>query len=227
MNFKDAFRRSSIFGVLFFLWLLMGFVPALVWDKNEQFLFFNQFHTLGLDFIFPFITYLGDGLGVLIVVVIFLFVKFRFSLMVGLSGLITGMVTQILKNFVFADHHRPYYYFKSQIDAHFLTTIELFQHHSFPSGHATSSFALFFSIALIFKKHIAQIFFFTLAVISAYSRVYLGLHFFEDIYIGSIIGSIGAFGVYLFFSKANYQNSLLNKSLIDVAFSNRKDKNVS
>lgn len=227
MDFMQVLKRGSTFLGLFFLWLIVGFYPATQYTTQQQFFLFNQFHHASLDFVFPYITYLGDGFGVVLVVIVLLFVKYRFSLIVGLAGATTGIIVQLLKNFVFNHIHRPYFYFKNHAEAHFIPSINLHEHFSFPSGHATSSFALFFSLALILKNKWAQMGFFFIALISAYSRVYIGQHFYQDIYIGSIIGVAGALIVYWFLAKPNQKFQQLNKSLIDVAISRRKGKKIS
>ncbi len=60
-------------------------------------------------------------------------------------------------------------------------------HHSFPSGHATAAFALFFCLGFLAEKKINEVIFFLLALTVAFSRVYLSQHFFEDITAGSFI----------------------------------------
>ncbi|HWY36960.1 MAG TPA: phosphatase PAP2 family protein, partial [Bacteroidia bacterium] len=60
-------------------------------------------------------------------------------------------------------------------------------HHSFPSGHATAAFALFFCLAFFAGKSSSKALYFLLALTVAFSRVYLSQHFFEDITAGSFI----------------------------------------
>ena len=55
--------------------------------------------------------------------------------------------------------------------------------------------------------------FFLIALLVGYSRVYLSQHFFEDVYVGSIIGVSVTLVVYYLLSKMNkpwLEYSLLN-----------------
>jgi membrane-associated phospholipid phosphatase len=67
--------------------------------------------------------------------------------------------------------------------------VALHHKYSFPSGHATSVFTAAVIVSLFFleKKWIA-ILCFAIAVLTAYSRVYLGEHFVMDVWMGSFIG---------------------------------------
>lgn len=65
---------------------------------------------------------------------------------------------------------------------------------SFPSSHALNSFYLAFMFAQFFQKR--RWYFYSIAGLIAYTRVYCGVHFPLDILVGSIFGI--AFG-YLFY----------------------------
>jgi membrane-associated phospholipid phosphatase len=70
---------------------------------------------------------------------------------------------------------------------------------SFPSGHATSAFALFLCLAFLSANRYIKLISFMSACFIAFSRVYLSQHFLIDIYFGSIIGSTGAIAFYQVF----------------------------
>jgi membrane-associated phospholipid phosphatase len=57
---------------------------------------------------------------------------------------------------------------------------------SFPSGHAASAFAAATVVAVLYPRLRAPLF--ALAVMVALSRVYLGVHFWSDIFVGSLLG---------------------------------------
>jgi len=68
---------------------------------------------------------------------------------------------------------------------------------SFPSSHACNSFAVMLSVALVFRNRLATSAFVFWAVIHSYSRIYLGVHYPGDILVGTIIGLIVTYLVYL------------------------------
>lgn len=57
---------------------------------------------------------------------------------------------------------------------------------SFPSGHAATAFAAATILASFDRKR--KIFYYLIATLIAFSRIYLGCHFFFDIFAGAIIG---------------------------------------
>lgn len=59
---------------------------------------------------------------------------------------------------------------------------------SFPSGHTLVASAAYFFLALVNKKKYVKIFWITLAILVAISRVYLSYHWLSDVFISLIIG---------------------------------------
>ncbi len=60
--------------------------------------------------------------------------------------------------------------------------------YGFFSGHAANSFGFATLITLMFRNKVLTITMFVFAIITAYSRIYLGVHFISDIVVGTIVG---------------------------------------
>jgi membrane-associated phospholipid phosphatase len=58
---------------------------------------------------------------------------------------------------------------------------------SFPSGHAGTIFAVFSSLCVAFRKRLV-IPLFLIPILVAYSRVALGVHTFQDVLAGALLG---------------------------------------
>jgi undecaprenyl-diphosphatase len=68
---------------------------------------------------------------------------------------------------------------------------------SFPSAHATNAFGMATMLFLFHRKH--AYWFFLIASLVAFSRVYVGVHYPLDILGGAILGSLTALGVFALF----------------------------
>lgn len=69
---------------------------------------------------------------------------------------------------------------------------------SFPSGHSATAFSVFVALALLLPKY--RWFFLLFASLIAFSRVTIGVHYFSDILVGSLIGTLTS----LYFYKKFY-----------------------
>ena len=68
--------------------------------------------------------------------------------------------------------------------------------YGFPSCHASNSFMLATTAALLFRNKILSTFFFLWALAMCYSRAYLGVHYPGDLLAGAVWGTIVAFALY-------------------------------
>ena len=67
---------------------------------------------------------------------------------------------------------------------------------SFPSAHAANSTGLALFVILLFRRKWLSIAIIVWAMLTCYSRLYLGVHYFGDLLVGVVIGCIGASLVY-------------------------------
>ncbi|MDF2886329.1 MAG: phosphoesterase PA-phosphatase related protein [Lacrimispora sp.] len=144
----------------------------------------QSLHSPWLDLVMTRITSLGDHgfVWILTGVVLFCIPKTRkigISVLLSLAvGLLLG--NMILKNLI--ERPRPCW-----IDTQTVLLIQNPKDFSFPSGHTLASFEGAFSIWLYNKK--LGIPFLFLAVLIAFSRLYLFVHFPTDVLGGAFLGS--------------------------------------
>lgn len=211
---KNNWPNTFIFPYL--MLLIIGAFFYFFTDKVEAHLFVNQFHNSVLDNLFYYSTFLGDGIFVVITIIIAAFFNVRLAILILASYALSAGITQGLKHWVFNEWMRPAGILETYDKLHQLyivPKVELNYHYSFPSGHSTSAFSLFFSLSIFTPKKFIQFILFFLAVLAAYSRVYLSQHFFIDIYAGSFIGTVCSLLLYHFgVAKINdkYNQSILN-----------------
>ena len=86
--------------------------------------------------------------------------------------------------------------------------------YGFASSHAANSFGFAMLTSLIFNRKIYSYFIFAWAIITAYSRIYLGVHYPLDVFGGAIIGTIAALICYYTIRKM--RPSLLSHSEYDL-----------
>ena len=138
-----------------------------------------------MDFIIPKITFLGNGgfIWVLTAIILLFFKKYRKG---GIAILIALAFGAILGSFVLKPliaRPRP---FHSMEELSLL--IKSPTGFSFPSGHTMSSFSAAYILNYINKKF--GYFAIPLAILIAFSRLYLYVHFPSDILAGAILGTL-------------------------------------
>ena len=111
---------------------------------------------------------------------------------VGLPGLITAIIKRLVG--------RPRPHLLEQTGAFDFRTLSWvdWTYQSFPSGHATTGFALCFVVAFMFPRSYPWML--GLAVLIAVSRIVVGAHFPTDLVAGAAIGVLGAYAVRNFFA---------------------------
>jgi len=68
--------------------------------------------------------------------------------------------------------------------------------YGFISSHAANTFGFAAFMALLFRNRLLTFTLFLFAFITAYSRIYLGLHFISDVVVGALVGILTGYVVY-------------------------------
>lgn len=167
------------------------FVVVLVYSRAELHLFTNSFHSGFMDVLMRYWTWFGDGLLQVVLAVLLLMISFRYFFTALAAFGLGGISVQLLKRLLFSEFPRPVTYFEllgRKDELYLVPGIDFYSWLSFPSGHTTTAFAIFFSLALLTKSKVAQAGLFILALGVGYSRIYLSQHFLMDVVAGSFLG---------------------------------------
>ncbi len=158
----------------------------------------QEMRTPFLDFIMPVITYLGSGgtIWIITAVILLFFRKSRKTGVTVLLALLIGLLlsTILLKGLV--GRIRPFNMAEGLLDASTLLIGVPSGEFSFPSGHSVSSFSAA-TVLFMYNRKIG-IPALILAVLIAFSRLYLYVHFPTDVIGGAAVGfAIAVFSVYI------------------------------
>jgi membrane-associated phospholipid phosphatase len=146
-----------------------------------------------IDTFFYYLTYLGDGRIAVVILLLLLAYNLRFGIVAILSFITAGLATNGLKYFLFADINRPFFYKAyEKFHLNLVEGVDNHIHNSFPSGHATQAFSLFFLLALFTPKLKHKLLWLVLAILTAFSRMHLSQHWLPDVLAGSLIGTVFA-----------------------------------
>jgi undecaprenyl-diphosphatase len=200
------------------LWILGG--GNLMEGDGALFFLLNP-HTLTLyDEFFLLFTNWGPGefgMGVyymiaLLLVLFLLSLKYnslrpmRFMILIVVGGILIGYlgITQFgLK--ILINRPRPFMDPAMVSNAWSLFSpselSEIFWDTSFPSGHTTTGFIFATSFILLFKKYWIRALALAYGILMGYARIFIGVHYPLDVFIGSLIGILVIAGLYLLFKR--------------------------
>jgi membrane-associated phospholipid phosphatase len=186
---KNLITENKWFLYPFFLYLVIGGIILINIEKGQDIWFINSFHHELLDEVAKYLTHVGDGLFAAIVILLLLRVSFDYFFWAALAFGISSALTQFLKRVVFSDMARPLKYMGENIGLHKVEGVHIHHDFSFPSGHSTTCFMLFFVLSLVAKDKRNGLGWFLLALLVSLTIPYLLQHFFVDTYIGAVIGA--------------------------------------
>jgi len=211
---KKLLTENKYFLLPHLLVLLIFSSLLLTYNKAELHLISNRLNSPFFDQFFRYATWLGDGIMVAIVIIVLLFVRFRYAIGFLIGTLITSSIVHLFKKVLLTDMYRPSKYFElyEETKLHLIEGVNLHSLQSFPSGHSATAFSIFFFFALIVKKPVIKLLMFLLALTVAYSRVYISQHFLIDITVGSIIAVTIIFFTFIWVK--NWKKEWLDRSLV-------------
>ena len=164
-------------------------------NKITQFLSYIFPHNIFFDYFFSFFSLKGSSILIWILVILIAVIleerkkpgisrtDKKFLILFSLSFLLTAFLSDIVLKNIF-QRHRPF----TTIYNHFqlFSTFSCPLDFSFPSAHAATAFASATVLTFFDKKR--RLFYYLVAILISYSRIYLGCHYFLDVVGGGIIG---------------------------------------
>ncbi len=141
-----------------------------------------------LDMLMPVITLFGESgiFFICIALVLMLFKRTRKTgFMLAVSLIIGLVVCNITLKPIFA-RPRPY-----TVRTDVIMLVEVLNDYSFPSGHTVAAFES--ATVFLMRKRKVGIAFLVLAILIAFSRLYLYVHYPTDVLCGMIIGILSGF----------------------------------
>ena len=169
-------------------------------------LWVNQHHSLFFDDLMWSISSKWFGVPFYVLVVCLLFKKFGtkntiialavIGASIGLSDLIS---TELFKNLI--QRYRPTHHLELKDQLHIVNDYRGGMY-GFVSSHAANMFAFAITSLLFIKKRWLSILLISFALIVAYSRVYLGVHYPLDVLAGGDLGAV--IGLILFYISNKY-----------------------
>ena len=215
-SMKQMFKILSVYGIAYFLLLMLVFGLQFVYPKLELHLLLNSHHTVILDFFFKYYSVLAEWPLYILMLLPLLWKKYSMTIFFAISELSAGAVLQILKHFISAPRPASAFEHYQNITLPMVEGVNMHYGNSFPSGHASTFFVFCTCTAIILAyryqqnatqndpktKILINLFLLSLlvpaAALGAYSRIYLSQHFLSDVCVGSIIGFVTPWLVFYF-----------------------------
>lgn len=194
LNAKGSLKRlqwylavmSVFWGLSLYWWLTLGYNDTFVWMNQLQ---LDWLNTSDLYFF----THLGDGLILPALFLVFFLRKNPALAITAVIAILLCGVMSVIGKAIYADWSRPARVFEGILGIHIVHPNPP-KSRAFPSGHATvvAAGGVFFAYALGMRHKLLPLLVGFFAVFLCFTRVVIGVHFPADIFVGSMLGTIGA-----------------------------------
>lgn len=205
---KNFISTNRVFILLYLAFAIVGGWLLLKFEKGDEIIYFNALHTPFFDSAFKWITMLAEWPLAILILLVVLFSGYGKGILLILNTVIVSLLVALLKGYVFAGEARPAIFFDGKLHLNFVTGVSILHNNSFPSGHTTIAFAIFFMLSIFSHNKTYSIVYFTLALLVGISRVYLLQHFFRDVYFGALLGMCVTGILWLTLAQSKFYNNI-------------------
>jgi membrane-associated phospholipid phosphatase len=187
------------FSVAFMAFECLCMVVLISSTRLDQMTWVNSHHALWADFMFRFFTSLAEVFLPITLAIYFYNRKRAFFVPFLTSYAVSTLIIQGIKHLIFPNALRPIAYFANlHLSWYLVPGVDVHTQNSFPSGHTSAAWFMFFWFALLGKSRLWGLFMALAAIGVAYSRIYLMQHFPIDVTFGAGIGFLSSALVYYF-----------------------------
>ena len=208
--------RTVYIYVIPYIVLLMAILGLMyAYPKPELHMLLNSHHSGVQDVFFKYYSVMAEWPLYLLALLPLMWKKKKMTFYFAVCELTGGAILQILKHIISTDRPVSVFEHYQNLVLPLVQGVNMHHSNSFPSGHASTFFMFCTCCVIILAYHYkrngkhhdlkTQILFNTslllllvLAVMGAYSRVYLSQHFLSDVCVGSIIGFTTPFLMFYF-----------------------------
>jgi membrane-associated phospholipid phosphatase len=204
-TFLGLLKQHRTFVISYLVFLALGYIIQLIVPKAELFMLTNRHYNDGFDLLFKLLTMLGDGATMVFIALGMLFVKYRYAVVTALAYAYSSVIVQVLKRIF--NEPRPSKFFEGINPIRTLEGYPLYEWNSFPSGHSASAFTLAVVLTYLLPHKHKHWIILPLALSTAFSRVYLSQHFFQDVVAGSVVGVVLTFQLIWWLENSKWYSS--------------------
>lgn len=183
--------------------LSLGFYYLNSHEKGTLVLLLNQHRTPVFDVFFVWVTKMGEPFWCVAVALVLIIKKRKEGALLAIALILNTVLVQFLKRMVFSDHKRPLHYMAEELNL--IEGIDIHSGFSFPSGHTTGGFTLYFMLSLLIKSVPLKIVLILLGALVGISRVYLSQHFLEDVIAATGLSTMTCLIYYIIFNKTKFK----------------------
>ena len=191
-NKSSSIFHSNNLVIAIILTLVLSFIlilGSISIGNISFFLFLNYDGGKLIDNSIVFISQLGETIPWVVALILVLFFKRKYLMLLISCFVISTIFVQGIKNLL-PNQERPTKSISNTKLIHTVEGVELHKYFSFPSGHTATAFTIFYFACILISKRSIIILGILYAALVGYSRIYLAQHFPIDVAGGMLVAIV-------------------------------------